>query len=179
MQRPTSVTVFGILNIIFAVFGSLALVASIALLSVSAAFPNPMVRIMHENPSYAMWIKINIPLGLLSCASLLVAGIGLMKLKEWGRKLSLGYAIYALFMGVLGLVMNFFFLLRPLLQEAVQKQGPEAAGAIGGAVGGSVGGCLGMVYPVLLLIFLTRPKLVAAFQWSQEEATMPPLPPAL
>jgi len=61
-----------------------------------------------------------------------------------GRKTSLGYAIYALVMGVAGLVMNFFFLLRPLLQAAAQQQGPEAAGAIGGAFGGSVGGCFGM-----------------------------------
>jgi hypothetical protein len=177
MQRPASVTVFGILNIMFAVFGSVALVASVVMLSVVGAFPNPMVKIMQESPGYAVWLKINIPLGLMSCAVLLAAGVGLIKFKEWGRKLSLGYAIYALFMGVVGLVMNFFFLLRPLLQEAGRQQGPEAAAAFGGMIGGTLGGCFGMIYPVLLLIFLTRPKLVAALQASQEVAALPSSPP--
>ena len=37
---------------------------------------------------------------------------------------------------------------------------PEQAGAIGATAGGS---CFGMIYPVLLLIFMFRPKVVAAF----------------
>jgi hypothetical protein len=82
-------------------------------------------------------------------------------------------------MGVLGSVMNAAFVIPPILQEASQNPGPEAAGAVAGAVGGSAGGCLGMIYPVLLLIFLTRPKLLAAFRVAQEKATIPPLPPPM
>jgi len=121
MQRPAAVTTFGILNIVFAVFG--------------------------------------------------VFGLLLLRVENWGRKLSIGYAIYAIFFGILGAVMNFIFLFRPMLEEAAQKQGSEAAGAIGGAVAGSIGGFIGLVYPILLLIFMTRPKVVAAFH--------PPSPPPL
>jgi hypothetical protein len=164
MKRPTSVTVFGALTIVFAVFGVLGLIASLALFALPASANNPVVTIMRENPGYAAWMKICIPLGLLSCVALLAAGIGLLCLKSWARTLSIAYAIYAIVFGLVGLVVNFFFIVRPLLEHARQQQGPEAAGAIGGAIGGSVGGCFGLIYPILLLIFMFRPNVVAAFR---------------
>jgi hypothetical protein len=106
---------------------------------------------------------------VLTCLVLLAAGIGLLHLKPWARILSMAYAIYAILFGILGMVVNFIFMIQPMLEQARQQQGPEAAGAIGGAVGGTIGGCFGLIYPVLLLIFMTRPKVVAAFR--------PPAPP--
>jgi hypothetical protein len=163
MQRPTSVTVFGILNIVFAALAILGLIGSIALFFVPAA-NNPVIKIIHENPFYAAWLKISILLGLLSCSALLAAGIGLLRLKSWARTLSIVYAIYAIVFGILGTVVNFFFIIRPMLEQARQQHGPEAAGAIGGAIGGTIGGCFGLIYPVLLLIFMLRPNVVAAFR---------------
>jgi hypothetical protein len=171
MQRPTSVTVFGILNIVFAAFGIFGLIASIALFFMPGNSNNPVIKIMNENAAYAMWLKVCIPLGVLSCAALLAAGIGLLRLKSWARKLSIGYAIYAIVFGIIGMVVNFIFLIEPMLKEAQNQQGPEAAGAIGGAIGGSFGGCFGMIYPVLLLIFMMRPTVVAAFQPSAPPQT--------
>ena len=164
MQRPTTVTVFGILNIAFAILGVFGIFASFALLSASAMSNNPVVTIIRDNPAYAAWMKISIPLGILSCVLLLAAGIGLLLLKEWGRKLSIAYAIYAIVFGIAGTVLNFVFLTRPMLERASQQQGPEAAGAMGGAIGGSVGGCFGLIYPILLLIFMMRPNVKAAFR---------------
>ena len=115
MQRPTSVTVFGILNIVFAAFGVLGLIASIALFFMPGNSNNPVIKIMNENPAYATWLKVCIPLGLLSCTALLAAGIGLLRLKPWARKLSIGYAIYAIVFGILGMVVNFIFLVEPML----------------------------------------------------------------
>ena len=173
MQRPVSVTVFGILNIVFAVLAVLAMIGTIAMFSMPAASNNPVVRIMRESPAYAAWLKLTIPLGLLACIVLLAAGVGLLRLKSWARKVSIGYAIYAIAFGLLGIVVNFIFLLRPMLEEAGRRQGPEAAGAIGGAVGGTIGGCFGLIYPILLLIFMTRPKVIAAFH----PPTAPPVLP--
>ena len=70
MQRPTTVTVFGILNIAFAILGVFGIFASFALLSASAMSNNPVVTIIRDNPAYAAWMKISIPLGILSCALL-------------------------------------------------------------------------------------------------------------
>ena len=146
MQRPTSVTVFGVLNIVFAAFGVFGLIASIALLLMPVDSNNPVVKVMHESPGYAAWLKIGILLGILSCAALLAAGIGLLRLKSWARTLSIGYAIYAIAFGILGMMVNFIFLIRPMLDQARQQQGTQAAGAIGGAIGASIGGCFGLIY---------------------------------
>ena len=171
MERPGSVTAFGILNIVFAVFGFLGLFGTIALFSMSGTLNIPVVKIMRESPVYSTWLKLTIPLGLLSCGVLLAAGVGLLRMKNWARKLSIGYAIYGIVFSILGLVMNFVFLIRPMLEEAAQKQGPEAAAAYGGVMGGTIGGCIGLIYPILLLVYMMRPKLVAAFH--------PPSPPPL
>jgi hypothetical protein len=162
--------VFGILNLVFAAFGFLGLLGTVALLSAKANSHNPVIQIMHDSPGYAAWTKISIPLGLLSCLALLGGGIGLLCLKSWGRLLSIAQAIYAIFMGIANVVVSAIFLLPPLLEQARTQHGPEAAAAIGGAVGGTIGGCIGLIYPVLLLVFMFRPKVVAAFNPSQPPA---------
>lgn len=149
---------------VFAAFGFLGTFASIALFMMPGNSNNPVIRIMHDTPAYAAWVKFSIPLGLLACGALLAAGIGLMLLKPWARKLSIGYAIYALVFGLINIVINFLFLVRPMLEQAREQHGAEAAGAIGGAIGSSVGGCIGLIYPILLLIFMFRPNVVAAFR---------------
>ncbi len=145
--------------------------ATLALFATGAATRNPVMRVIQQNPAYAAYLKVTIPLGLLAAGVLLAAGIGLLLMKNWGRVASLGYAIYAIAMGLIGTAVNWAFVVRPLLAQAAQRQGPEAAAAIGGALGGCIGGCLGLVYPILLLVFMTRPTAVAAFQSRQPEAT--------
>jgi len=130
MQRPTSVTVFGILNIVFAAFGLFGMIAFIALFYLPVGANNPVIKLIHENPAYAAWLKVCIPLGLLSCAALLAAGIGLLRLKSWARTLSIAYAIYALVFGIVGMVVNFIFVTQPMIEQARQQPGPEAAGAL-------------------------------------------------
>jgi hypothetical protein len=174
MQRPTSVSIFGILNMVFACLGVLGTLGSIAMFYLPGNSNNPVIKIMQENPSYAAFIKLSIPLGFLNSIILLTAGIGLLNLKNWARLLSIGYAIYAIVFALLSMALNIIFVMRPLLEQASQRQGPEEAGAIGGAIGGSVGGCFALVYPILLLIFMTRPKLVAAFQPPQSGSVPPP-----
>jgi hypothetical protein len=57
MQRPTSATVFGILNIAFAVYGIFGIVASAVMLFAAGESNNPVVKIMHENPAFAAYIS--------------------------------------------------------------------------------------------------------------------------
>ena len=95
--------------------------------------------------------------------ALLAAGIGLLKLKPWARLVSIAYAIYGVVMVVVGGVVNYFFLVQPLLAQAHTQPGPAAAAAIGGAIGGTLGSCFGLIYPVLLLIFMLRADVKAAF----------------
>ncbi len=174
-QRPTSINVFGILNLVFAGWGIFGLLGSAVLLFATSDSNNPVIKIMHDNPGYATWLKITFVLGIPGCVVLAASGIGLLLLKPWARVLSIIYAVYAIVLGLAGTVINVIFLVLPLLRQAQGQTGPEAAGAIGGAIGGSLGGCIGLIYPVLLLIFMTRPKVVAAFQAGTPSAP-PPLP---
>jgi hypothetical protein len=173
MQRPTSVTVFGVLNIVFGALGVLGMIFSIASFFILPDNgKNPVIEITRHSPGYAAWMKIAIPLGFLVCGVVIAAGIGLLKLKNWGRGLSVGYAIYAIASGLLGGVLNYIFIMQPLLEQASQKRGPDAAGLVGAAVGGTFGSCIGMIYPVLLLIFMFRLNVVAACRPSAEPAGM-------
>lgn len=176
MQRPKSVTVFGILNIVFAGLGLCGTAFSVMLfMPSSAAANNPVVQIIQSSPGYAAWMKVSVALGVIVAAALLAAGIGLLNLKPWARTLSIVYAIYAIFMVLIGDVINYIFLIQPMLQKAHGEQGAEAAGAVGGAIGGLFGSCFGLVYPILLLIFMTRPQVVAAFSQSPSQGGPPPL----
>ena len=141
----------------------------------AAAANNPVVQIIQSSPAYAAWMKISVALGVVVVVALLAAGIGLLNLKPWARTLSIVYAIYAIIMTLTGDVINYFFLIQPMLQKAHSEQGPEAAGAIGGAIGGLFGGCIGMIYPILLLIYMTRPHVIAAFNQSASQDGPPPL----
>lgn len=175
MQRPTSVTVFGILNIVFAGLGIFGLLGTILMVAmVSNSSNNPVIQLFHENPAYAAWTKLLIVMGLAARAVLLAAGIGLLKLKPWARIVSIAYAIYSFVMILASTVVNYLFLLQPTLQQAHGKPAPEAAGAIGGALGGTFGGCFGLIYPVLLLIFMLRANVIAAFRPPTPAASQPP-----
>jgi hypothetical protein len=176
MERPKSVTVFGILNIVFAGLGLCGTAYSVILFMPSAAAANnPVVQIIQSSPAYAAWLKISVALGLVTVAALLAAGIGLLNLKPWGRTLSIIYGIFAIIMTLVNEVINYFLLVQPMLQKAQSEQGPEAAAAIGGAIGGLFGGCIGMIYPILLLIYMTRPHVIAAFNQSPSQGGPPPL----
>ena len=169
MQRPVSVTIFGILNFVFAAFGVVGLMASFALLSVPADPNNPVVKLLQHNASYAVWLKFCILLGLLSCVALLAAGAGLLSLKPWGRTLSMAYAIYAIVFALMAMGINLFLMIQPLFEQAPPHQEFAVALSVGGPLSGTLGGCFGLIYPIILLAFMLRPTVTAAFR--------PPLPP--
>ena len=82
MQRPTSVTVFGVLNIVFGALGFVAITFSaITLMAVSAGSTanNPVLEIMRNSPGYALWMKITIPLGVLASG---ISFVAVLVLKE-------------------------------------------------------------------------------------------------
>ena len=162
MRRPAAVTVFGILNIVFAALGLCGTLLALAGLFVEAE--GPLAELDRE-PFWRAWCVIGVVGGLAMEAALLAAGIGLLNLRRWARLTSIYYAIVALVWGAIGLVVVFTF----LIPKLARHMGDPAA--VGGVIGGVAGGCIGLVYPVLLLIFMTRPRVVQAFE---RAAQMPP-----
>lgn len=170
MERPTSVTVFGILNIVFGGFGLVGGCCGIAALSLPSVSTSwlPIVR---ANALLYGWFIFANSLGFIAAIALCAAGIGLLLLNEWARVLSIVYGVVAIIMGIVGTIMNFLFLVPALMSRASEMQGPAAGRAMGAAIGGVMGGCFGLVYPILLLVFMTRPQVVAAFK---AQPDMPP-----
>ena len=167
MQRPTSVTVLAILNFVFAglgLCGVLFLLVS-RFLPQDPNIPNPVLEVMEKNAAYAMFTRISMGLSFVAIPVLVASGIGLLQLKPWGRHCAIGWAVYSIAMGIIGAVMNYVFVFGPLMEKLDEiDPGPEKVGAISGIVGGSVGLCFGMIYPIVLLIFMFRPNVVQAFQ---------------
>jgi hypothetical protein len=165
MNRPASATVFGVLNILFSVLGFLGTAYS-ALVYLAASDPNNAAANPFEalelSPFMATWLKAATVMGFFANVVLLAAGVGLLMMRGWGRMLSLVYSIYAIVGTVIGMALNWFFIVMPALKTIDDGQTPGPV-LIGAAIGGVLGGCVSLVYPALLWYFMTRPRLVAVF----------------
>ena len=170
-ERPVSVTIFGILNIGFGVFG-------LAGMFLSTMFEGPgspaagassnslfatwtgLWNAISSDAAYVGWHRISVPLDAACSVALMTAGIGLLLLKNWARLLSLGCAILEILQKFLDCAVIFVAARRV---PAISPQGNQGAClAIG--VGAVIVYVFALAYPLLLLYFLRRPKVVQAFQ---------------
>lgn len=179
--RPTSITVLGILNIVFGAMGVLGMCFATLPFWLLASNgpsmpPNPVLDIMRESQGYRIFLIVSIALGIVAAIALLSAGIGLLKMRPWGRQLSIVYGVYAIFSAIAGVVANSVWVFGPLMQKAAGSSGPEAAGAMGGMLGGTVGGCFGLIYPIVLLVFMFRPNVVESLRSNSVEERSSPRP---
>ena len=87
-------------------------------------------------------------------------------MRPYGRTLAIGYSIYALLAGVVGLIVNVTIVFGPMLQNMQGLPAPQRAAAMGGLIGGVIGGCVGLVFPAILLFCMYRPSVVSAFRRS-------------
>lgn len=156
MQRLTSVTVFGVLNIVFGVLGAAGLALSIVFL---LAFPN-----IGEQPALPAapdaWLRVTIAWGGLGTIWLITSGVGLLRMRRWGRVAAVWYAVVGTAMIGLNLVVHWIYVVQPAFAPA---DGPRPEVAIA-AVGGLLGGVVGVIYPLLLWFFMSRSHVVAAFE---------------
>jgi hypothetical protein len=177
--RPATATVFGILNLVYGGFGLICNPINGAL---NLLIPNPQGRVNNPileiaiQPIYRHAIAIYAGVSTVACALLVIAGIGLLTMKPWGRTLSVRYVILDIAAAVCYLGFNGIYLFAPMIDLARRLNSPQATGnAIGAVIGGVGVFLLGLIYPVLLLIFMTRPGMVQAFtgRGADGPATLP------
>lgn len=161
-QRPTAILVFGVLHLVFGALGLLGLLGSAAILF-TVDPSNPMHAILRASEFYRVYLWASSALGLLGIVALIAAGIGLFLAQNWARVLSIGYAVYAILAGLAGMVVSWIYVVSPLIEKASHSSGPAVAGAIGGAIGGMIGSVIGLIYPVAIIVFMTRRKVIAYF----------------
>lgn len=169
--KPGALTAFGVLNLVFGVIGTcgIGLSALLPYLPQDKSVPNPALELLMQNASYRMYFQVSLGLGFVAVVILIIGGIGLLLARPFGRSLSNAYGVYAIISGIAGMIVSYVLLIQPNL-EKVTSDGSDPqvqAALIGGIAGGLLGGCLGEIYPILLLFFINRPKVVAALKRSR------------
>jgi hypothetical protein len=161
MQRPTSVTVFGVLNIVFGALGLLSTAFTGAAVFLAEAQQRQMPGVEELNPVWEGWLRIIVVVSIVAAFVLITSGFGLLGLRRWGRVLAIVYAVYAITSCALGVVMQYVFVAQPLLEQQDNPNNREAAMMMVGV--SLVSSCAGLIYPLLLWYFMSRPHVVAAF----------------
>lgn len=166
VPMPASVIVFGILSLIYGGVGLVCEPAVAWLNSQVVALPqaeNPLVRIV-TSPEYRAGFIALALLAAVASGLLMVAGVGLLLKRRWGRASAVVYAIFDLALIAANLIFSATYVLFPMLKVARETPDPQAAGfAFGAAIGATGVNVLFLIYPALLLIFMTRPRVGAAF----------------
>jgi len=176
-KRPTVLTVMGILNI---VFGSLGLVCDLCmglgiLLVVGApggggAFQgrdNPFAEIgkqlavvQGEVPYHTAVQVGQVVVGFFTSILLLVAGIGLLKIRNWGRMLSIAYSVVAILVTLANAIYT-MAIVNPAVERLMLRQQGMDTSAFNN-IGAILGAVIGMTYPIILLIMMLLPSVAAA-----------------
>jgi hypothetical protein len=159
-RRPTAATAFGILHLLFGVTGvcCYGLLCVLILISLSSD-----LQLIEDSSQYRVLNRIGMLLGLVTSAVLIAAGVGLLRLRPYGRTLSIGYGIYAIVMNVFAALFNVVFIF-PTILESANAPGGWAAGAGDGLLGSIVGFGMRLAYAGLLLYFMFRPNILVAFK---------------
>jgi hypothetical protein len=167
-----SAMIFGILNIglgllglggvlLSTMFGASDLPAAGPLSNSFVASMLALWNAISTDPAYVVWRRITVPMDVAAGLALVAAGIGLLLLQNWSRLLSIGCAIYRILFVFLDCAVLFTALHRVLANSLQAGTGAQYAFVVTAA---AIGAVLTLVYPVLLVYFLTRPKAVRAFQ---------------
>ena len=181
MQRPTSVTVFGVLNLVFGIWGLLgAIIQGVALFAVDVQH-DPDILFPMDNPIWKTWTTVSFGLSWVGVVLLIGSGIGLLRLRWWGRTLAIIYSIFAIITGMAAMGMSWFLVAQPALGHMSTMRDPEQLVFLGAAIGGLIGGCVWLIYPALLWYYMTRPHVVAALsgvlvaELETYESSLPPV----
>lgn len=154
VKKPISITVFGVLNIFF---GGLGLLFS-SLVTFGLVTAGDTSKMASGYKIFLLFMNV---VGFGFSIWLLTLGIGLLGMKGWARRGSVLYGWLGILLSITEAAVNFLAI--SLNWITVPEGGmPEyVAGMCISLIGG-------LIYPILLLIFMQTAKVKQAFQvWGQ------------
>ena len=160
-QRPISVTVFGILNIGFGVLKYCGLLFMQVLTHLNLP-GNSALTAIKSDPSAAAWNHFSVVISVLFGIVLIASGIGLLLMQPWSRILAVCYSVAAMLAVLVGAPFSHRLMMRNLTATQWPGVPPGVIEAVA-QVFFAIGIVLSLAYPVLLLVYLTRPRVVEAF----------------
>ncbi|MCE5186754.1 MAG: DUF4339 domain-containing protein [Planctomycetaceae bacterium] len=152
--RPTAVTVFGIINI---VFGGLGLL-SIPLVVVAMLIPKAGGTAIAPSQSMQMFLFLSYGVRLVLSCVLLAGGIGLLNRRNWARQITYCYGWFTIAWVVFSVTAS--IIIANLTPAATGSEARFAAMA--GVVGGVCGGIIGSIYPIFAVVYMRKPHIIAA-----------------
>jgi hypothetical protein len=167
---PVAGVVLGILHMLYAVFtfvcNGFSGIFFFIDLPPEMTKGNAAVELMNISAFYLIYNQASLLLSLVAAVVLFVAGVLLLQGRPYGRKLSIYYCIYDFISITLSMIVN-GILLFPMLFDQINDfppGHPERLGAQFGLVGGLLGVVLSLIYPVVVIIFMYRPKMIEAYK---------------
>jgi hypothetical protein len=199
--RPTSVLVIAIIHLVFGGFGLLSgvcggIVQAVGPMNVVPQPPPPppgakvpsfptdlgprMQRYIEaECPVYNTYVTTQLSLGLILSVMLVVAGIGLLWMRPWSRRLSFAYSIGSIVFQLVGFAYTITFLIPAMnsFYDQIGKEYPSFAPFLTfsrvGVWFSAAAAPIGLAYPIVVWVLLRRPKVVAAFAGQSIPTTQP------
>lgn len=157
--KPASLTVFGILNLVFAAM-ELCGVGTFVVHTLFVGVADNWLLETSDSWTYFVFTVVKMGVGFIATIVLIISGVGLLDSRPYGRTFAIGWAIYSIVAGIVGAVFNIMFLLIPLTERNIYMPGPEKAVMIAVSVGFTVSGLCWIVYPLVLLLFMTRAPVI-------------------
>lgn len=176
--RPTSVTVIAILAIIWGSLSVLGLLCTIPQYMGVKFGPNPVMDGIRNDPTLFGFMMVTMGIGLVLAILLLAGGIGALSLKPSARSMLIWYSVLYLVTGILGLLLNILWI-NPRMEQVVNQSfqlNPQLnnpgmrAGIRYSTYGGMCFGLLLLIWPVVVLYFMSRPHVKAAFGVKGEDS---------
>jgi len=156
-MRPTGVTVIGILGIILGLFGlcgslcgaaSVWMLPQLAELAQQSGEQSAELKAIVDNPAAMRFVLVGSIVGALLGLWLLIASVMLLGMKPVGYTLMMAYAVVSILWSIVSTGISVAVMGAPSNPISL------------------IGTIAGLIYPVAVLIVLTRPNIKEAFQSS-------------
>ena len=161
--KPRALLVFGIISILLGLFGLMGMVTSLlSLVSPAASAGNPAMQAMMADPTISTFTKVGLVPGLLAAIGQIAAGIGLIKAKEWARKLIIGISAYSILAAGVGAYMSIVHIspiIGPLMAKTLKDENVAKIMQVTTTVSALLGLVFSIAYSVTLTIMLMRAKV--------------------